>query len=204
MKKLPLYIFLILLLGLPTSASMVHVPFAEVKAGVVISSVAGGATLDCTTADDSNIADTTFSTNGGGSSNDFIAGKVSLSSLSRVTALVAGTCDNGGDTGSSVAYLYTHDAVNDEPDSAVSGVTGTVSYSSIDACNTYANIEYALSSPVDDVSAGTYWVVIEASDGGAHKVEYESTTGRRCTSSDGTTWSCSDNRSMNVEVWGCQ
>lgn len=200
---------LILLLLLIPSLCFGEDLYARLNMATIGAGVVASGALTCTTSDDVTIETTLYDAGdspGANSQTTYVAGKVVLTATSRITALDVALCDNGA-TGSYTVELWTDDG--GEPGSIyAAGATVTLGNASVRTCNYYVPyVSFPFATPIDNVPAGTYWVVgIEVSSF-AVKVGLDSTgaTGERyCTSTDGSTWTCGDNATYGIDVKGCQ
>lgn len=156
----------------------------------------------CSTSTDSAIEDrvTTGTTS---SSTAYFASKFTLAADSTITEYVWRGCDNNTDTGNHNVAIYTHNAGDDKPGSAVADTTATVAASAIANCDTWENTVFTLAS-TKALSAGTYWMVRWGSASATHKLVYHSSTGARyCSAADGSTWSCAANVTLDWGLYGC-
>ena len=139
--------------------------------------------------------------------NTWQAMKFTLAAQTTITMYRTTICDEGVDAGHLDIVIMNHDAGNNYPDetSVVANSTATLAASSISNCYPVGVNDLDMASTFV-LSSGIYWVVQEE-DGSAIKFARDgtgSTGDRRCMSEDsGSTWTCYDNESVNIEVWGC-
>ena len=160
----------------------------------------------CTTATDSSQWAPTGQDDNDTASATWRATKVTLGSNITLTAYIIKERDTN-QTGSDTVVMMNHDAGNDYPDetSEVADTEITLGHASIPDGAPPAVTEFPLASPTN-INSGTYWVVIKEVDGIA-SLTYRDTSSsgdRYCSSyNSGSTWSCTDNFSLNIEVYGC-
>jgi len=160
--------------------------------------------VSCTTADDSEIYHPVSQDGTGYSTLGYAATKVTLSSATMVTTFLAKICDIVTTSGTVTMLLYSHNAGSDEPDDAIADTDSTVSYTEIADCDTTEVQNFDLGTP-KLVSAGTYWIVSRENADTNRRQFYTASVGdRRCYSSDGTSWTCTNDSAYDMEVWGCQ
>jgi len=166
----------------------------------------GVQTQDCNLNNDSSI----WSTNQDGDTTKtatWRAQKITLAAETTVTSYLQTLCE-GNQTGSVTMVLMNHDSGNDYPDetSEVANTDSTVTAANISDCYPVESTEFDLASPTL-VSSGTYWIVVKEIGGISARTYTDSSSSgdRYCYSEDsGSTWTCSDNVAMHVELWGCQ
>lgn len=179
------------------------------KANAAILTIGGkacsdGDTLACTTSDDSQIWKPTTQPGTSSDTSLYTAVKITLSSATRITAYKVRNFDNGSDTGSATTVLYSDDGngATSKPTSAVADTSKNVLMSAVPAASTV--VDYDLATP-KEVTAGTYWIVNYEVDSANRLSYYATSSGNRvCYSANGSDWTCVDDTTYDMELWGCQ
>lgn len=168
----------------------------------------GGGPASCTTDNDAEQWSPVGQDGGNTSNHQLICDKVTTSQVLDITSYLIRICDNNSDTGNAEVSLYNHDAGNDQPDetSQVANSAKDENASSFPDCVSYAETSVELAATLEDLAVGTYWLCVEEEASADFKVRKDGTsTGDRwCYSDDGgSSWTCQDNQSQDLEVWGC-
>lgn len=159
----------------------------------------------CTTADDTELYVPTGQAVDTTSTAVWSAQKTTLGSQSMITSYLAVMCASNS-SGSSTILLMGHDAVNDYPDETneIANTDKNIAATSIDSCYPLTEHSFDLATPTL-VNAGTYWVVHKEVGSSMFISKDTSSSGERfCLSNDsGSNWTCTNDNSINIEVWGC-
>lgn len=178
--------------------------------------IAGGNYMpvaSCTTSNDSKLWNPVTQPGTNGSGLAMIAMKITIESSKTITAYKVREADaSGADTGNGIIRIITHDTSNNWP--SLSGATPVVytgsTSNTIDASLMSDDIsspqvdEYTISNPFI-LPAGTYWIMRETQNGGFVYGYYVGSTGDRvCYKGIAEeTWTCVDDSSYDMELWGC-
>jgi len=140
------------------------------------------------------------------------AQKFTIASQVTVTLYKTILCDNN-QTGSIEIVLMTNDdnEGSPEPDCTTSCATNevpgssvTLAHGDITNCGAYIAQDFVLATPLV-LPSGTYWMVHKRLGGSQAKFQYDasSTPDRFCEDTDGLSWTCYDNKALDIELWGC-
>ncbi len=134
------------------------------------------------------------------------ATKFEVTTQMTITEYTTNVCDQGADSGTLQASLWSHNAGSDQPSALISGTEDTIAASTLPNCDTPGTSTVTLGTPYVDLDTGIYWFVTAEASGSNLKHYYDAfESGKRgCLSNDsGASWSCGTRWSEGA-VFGCE